>query len=460
MTQLSSPSVSSATDATSRNDVFISYSRQDKAFVEILDRAFRQRNRDPWVDWDDIRKGEDWWKSIQKGIEEANTFIFVISPDSIASKVCRDEVEYATQCHKKFLPIVRREGFPIAQAHPSISRHNWLFFRETDDFDRSFQDLLKALDTDLNYVRSHTRLLVRALEWRKSKKDSSYLLRGSDLADAQQWLHKGFSKEPRPTELQASYITASYAAEELKQKARQKTRWIVVLVTLMANLTFVVGGLIWFTSILQEDPEEKLMQHWWNDALYHADANFPDHASDFEALATTEISNDPAELANNDLYQTHRGWLRTIEDLANGARPVTYYISESHQDKALIISDLARPTDAPHFPILKKGVRVNNELIDGFKGQVVIESGTEHGGAPIDDIVSVFGPIELQDGTPVGVLELRYRQENVQQYIASADSIGDDFIDRVAWVAPLVAFIWFSVSSWIILKATQPPKDD
>jgi hypothetical protein len=87
-----------------KNDVFISYSRKDKAFVETLDQTFREFHRDPWIDWDDIQTGEDWWQSICRGIEAADTFVFVITPDSVASEVCRQEIDYAMQCHKRCLP--------------------------------------------------------------------------------------------------------------------------------------------------------------------------------------------------------------------------------------------------------------------------------------------------------------------------------------------------------------------
>jgi len=41
--------------------------------------------------------------------------------------------------------------------------------------------LIQALDTDLDAVKSHTRILVRALEWDRNGRDSSFLLRGIDL---------------------------------------------------------------------------------------------------------------------------------------------------------------------------------------------------------------------------------------------------------------------------------------
>ena len=35
-------------------DVFISYSRKDKAFVQILNQALGESKYETWVDWEDI----------------------------------------------------------------------------------------------------------------------------------------------------------------------------------------------------------------------------------------------------------------------------------------------------------------------------------------------------------------------------------------------------------------------
>ena len=90
-------------------DVFISYSRQDEPFVRRLHQAFVQRERDVWVDWEDIPLTADWWREIQGGIESADTFIFVISPDSAQSEVCYNEADYASENNKRIVPIVYRD---------------------------------------------------------------------------------------------------------------------------------------------------------------------------------------------------------------------------------------------------------------------------------------------------------------------------------------------------------------
>ncbi|WP_366828537.1 toll/interleukin-1 receptor domain-containing protein [Nostoc sp. NMS2] len=194
-------------------DVFISYSRKDKEFVQKLHASLQQYHQDTWVDWQDIPITADWWFEIEAGIEGANTFVFIISPDSVTSKVCHQEIEHAVKHNKRLIPLVRRENFEMMQLHPALSKYNWLFFRDVDDFASAFQALIKAIDTDLDHVRTHTHLLVRANEWDKKSRDASYLLRGSALADAEQWLTQNVYKEPEATNLHREYITASLTAE-------------------------------------------------------------------------------------------------------------------------------------------------------------------------------------------------------------------------------------------------------
>ncbi|MFN6382516.1 MAG: eIF2A-related protein, partial [Pseudanabaena sp.] len=103
-------------------------------------------------------------------------------------------------------------------AHDAIKKHNWLMFRESDDFERAFQNLTETISLDLEHLHSHTRLLVRAIEWSKGRSDS-LLLRGDDLASAEQWLKESIDKEPLPTELQETYIRNSRDVEDASNRA-------------------------------------------------------------------------------------------------------------------------------------------------------------------------------------------------------------------------------------------------
>lgn len=227
-------------------DVFISYSRADQAFVKVLHQALTQSQHDAWVDWEDIPLTADWWREIQGGIEAANTFIFVISPDSLASQVCRQEIEYAAANHKRLMPIVRRDDFDRADIPPDLGKHNWLFFRETDDFDVAFQALVEALDTDLDHVKFHTRLLVRAKEWEAQGKTEDYLLRGNDLETSEVWLSRSTGKSPGPIALQQDYVYRSRQAETVRQhQARRRLQTFGSVVSGLALVAIAAAGVAW-----------------------------------------------------------------------------------------------------------------------------------------------------------------------------------------------------------------------
>ena len=197
-------------------DVFISYSRKDKDFVLDLQEALEERGRGTWVDWEDIPLTAKWLEEVYSGIESANTFAFVISPDSLVSEFCRRELDHAVKNNKRLAPIWRRD-VDDESVPPDLASHQYVYFRESDDFEKSFESLMKALDTDLEWVREHTRLLTRAKEWDKKRqekkgRDGSSLLRGKDLEAAEVWLGQAVEKKPKPTTLQGQYILASRQA--------------------------------------------------------------------------------------------------------------------------------------------------------------------------------------------------------------------------------------------------------
>jgi len=78
-------------------DVFISYSRKDKDFVRALHDALAKQNRDTWVDWEDIPGGAEWEQRVFGAIEAAKNLVFVLSPDSVTSEHCGQELAHAVQ---------------------------------------------------------------------------------------------------------------------------------------------------------------------------------------------------------------------------------------------------------------------------------------------------------------------------------------------------------------------------
>jgi WD40 repeat protein len=198
-------------------EVFISYSRKDKDFVANLNQALAEQQRDTWLDTKDIPPTAEWLKEIFNAIEAADTFVFVMSPDGILSPVCQQELMHALEHHKRIIPLVRRE-VDTKTVPESLAKLNWLFFREHDNFDTSFQTLVKAINTDLDHVRTHTRFLLKAIDWETKGHDQGLLLRGIDLKEGEAWLAESSEKEPKSTPLQVTYILASRQAAVKRQR--------------------------------------------------------------------------------------------------------------------------------------------------------------------------------------------------------------------------------------------------
>lgn len=197
--------------------IFISYSRKDIEFAKRLTGELQKSDLDFWVDWEGIPPTVDWMKQIQKGIEEADTFIFILSPDSIQSKICKEEIEHAVKNGKRMIPIVARE-IKGEDAPHELSHLNWIFFRESDNFKTALTNLLTAIQTDYEWAQAHQRLQVKALEWERNNHENSFLLRGKDLQDAELQLATNTSKEPHPTDLQREHVLRSRQAADRQRR--------------------------------------------------------------------------------------------------------------------------------------------------------------------------------------------------------------------------------------------------
>ena len=149
--------------------IFVSYSRKNIDFCKRLTDELQKRDLDFWVDWEGIPPTVDWLKEIEKGIEEADTFLAIVTPDWVSSKICLDELDMAVKNGKRLIPVVPIE-INGNDAPLELSHINYIFFRETDHFNAQLDKLFTALDTDYDWLKADCRLQVKALEWERSNK--------------------------------------------------------------------------------------------------------------------------------------------------------------------------------------------------------------------------------------------------------------------------------------------------
>lgn len=139
-------------EAAAKSHVFISYSRKDTGFADNLVCALQKRRFDAYLDRKDILPGEPWKERLGKLIEAADTVVFLLSPNSIKSKICAWEVDEAERLAKRVLPAVCR---PVVtrEVPGRLARLNWIDFSPAGSFDAKLTELEHALQTNIEWFR-------------------------------------------------------------------------------------------------------------------------------------------------------------------------------------------------------------------------------------------------------------------------------------------------------------------
>ena len=143
----------SPTKRPSRSDLFISYSRNDKAFVKRLHDALERREFEAWVDWEGIPPTAEWLREVYGAIDASQAFVFVLSRASNSSEVCGKELKRALAQNKRLVPIVCEE-LTAESAPEALAKLNWIFLRDEDDFDSGIDTFVESLNTDLDRVKA------------------------------------------------------------------------------------------------------------------------------------------------------------------------------------------------------------------------------------------------------------------------------------------------------------------
>ena len=197
-------------------DVYISYSRRDTEFGDRLTAALQDSGKDVWTDAHGSRDAKDSPAALRSAVAGSDGFVYVVSPHTVASPLCQREVRQALELSKRIVPLSLQDVDP-ARIPEELRQRDAIPVAGTS-FERGVALLLRALDTDVRFVKQHTRLQVKALEWSERKRDRSLLLRGAELTSAEQWLAAAPGKDPAPTALHQQYLLACRRAATRRQR--------------------------------------------------------------------------------------------------------------------------------------------------------------------------------------------------------------------------------------------------
>lgn len=97
--------------------IFISYARVDKPLCkQVVNRL--QNAHEVWYDRR-LHAGQAWWEEIQRRLAWCEGFVYLLSPESVASAYCQREYEIAAEAGKHIFPVLiqARTDIPDSLSH-------------------------------------------------------------------------------------------------------------------------------------------------------------------------------------------------------------------------------------------------------------------------------------------------------------------------------------------------------
>ena len=124
------------------NEVFVSHSSRDSAFVDWLVSVLRRHRIPVWYSRLDIQGAQQWHDEIGEALQRCDWFIVILSPDAVESKWVKRELLYSLQqdrFEERIAPLLHR-----ACDYEQLS---WTPLMQRVDFTRSFDDGCRELLT-------------------------------------------------------------------------------------------------------------------------------------------------------------------------------------------------------------------------------------------------------------------------------------------------------------------------
>jgi WD40 repeat protein len=243
--------------------LFISYSRRDMAAADLLVTALEGQDFEVTIDRRNLPYGEEWQKELGDFIRGADTVVWLVSPDSVASKWCNWELGEVGRLHKRLVTVKIR---PVAleELPESLGKINLLPAEGVYDPAAHLALLVTTLNTDGAWTKESTRLADRAREWIAGKRNPGLLLRGAGLKNAEAWSTIHPRSAPPPASDVLELILSS------RRGAARRQRWTIGGSFAVAAVALTLAGIAW---IQRQDSQSR----------------------EFAALATNQLGIDPVD---------------------------------------------------------------------------------------------------------------------------------------------------------------------
>lgn len=217
---------------------FLSYSRANKDFAVRLARELKSEGFWVWLDQLDIPAGARWDREVEKALKECEIFMIILTPASIDSENVLDEIGYAIDMGKRFLPVLLEKcDVPLR-----LRRFQYVDFTDKsfDEGVESAKELLRSLIDQPTFPRvqpseGNQKQMAQAEAERKAREEADKLLRAQAAREATEKVAKEKAKK-EATDRDAIRLKAE--REAARSRSTKKYLFGIVIIAL------VLGGYI------------------------------------------------------------------------------------------------------------------------------------------------------------------------------------------------------------------------
>ncbi len=122
-------------------NIFMSYSRREVGFVDQLTGRLEEEGFQVWLDYRSLIPGSPWKTQIEKGLDESEVILLVVSKESMASKYVELEWRRVIQEDKRIILVIL-EAVDLPEV---LEKYEWVDFR--GNFKAGIKELVGQLES-------------------------------------------------------------------------------------------------------------------------------------------------------------------------------------------------------------------------------------------------------------------------------------------------------------------------
>lgn len=142
----------------SGNDVFISYDKEDRNYVLKIRDKLKEAGIAVWVETYDLGGGANVLSKVGQAVVDAKIFVYLVSADSVKSKLCKDQLALAYVSKKAVIPVTFEDRNEVSQTMDNgmrlqLAGFEW-FFLARDSIEDGLPSLVERIKQTLEDVNT------------------------------------------------------------------------------------------------------------------------------------------------------------------------------------------------------------------------------------------------------------------------------------------------------------------